>query len=120
MARLKTLKPLLPELGQQVKARGWAETRSTSSSERGYGWAWQKARQRILARDCGLCQCEECKRLKRLRVATEVDHIVPKFEGGTDDDENLQAVNTDCHKLKTAAESARARAQGSPITGPVR
>lgn len=109
MARLKTLKPLLPELGQQVKARGWAETRSTSSSERGYGWAWQKARQRILARDCGLCQCEECKRLKRLRVATEVDHIVPKFEGGTDDDENLQAVNADCHKVKTARESRRAR-----------
>lgn len=126
MARLKTLKPLLPQLGQQVKARGWADTRATSSSSRGYGWAWQQARARVLERDCGLCQV--CKAAGRLTPAAAVDHVICKADwardlgslAGVDDDTNLQSICDDCHKLKTAAESARARAQGSAITGPVR
>lgn len=126
MARLKTLKPLLPQLGQQAKPRGWADTRATSSSSRGYGWAWQQARQRVLERDCGLCQV--CKAAGRLTPAAAVDHVTCKADwardrgslAGVDDDANLQSICDDCHKLKTAAESARARAQGSAILGPVR
>jgi 5-methylcytosine-specific restriction enzyme A len=118
MAKLKTLKPRLHTLGaSEPKARGWAPT---SSTERGYGWQWQKLRLRILARDCGLCQCEDCKRLGRVRLATEVDHHIPKFEGGTDDESNLRAISAECHKLKTAAESARAKANGSAVLGPAR
>lgn len=44
--------------------------------------------------------------------AVAVDHIVPKAEGGTDEDENLQAICKRCHKLKTEAESLRARREG--------
>ena len=44
--------------------------------------------------------------------AVAVDHIVPKAEGGTDADENLQAICKACHKLKTENESKRARDRG--------
>jgi 5-methylcytosine-specific restriction protein A len=37
-------------------------------------------------------------------IATEVDHIVPKSQGGTDDDDNLQAICSPCHKTKTGSE----------------
>jgi len=63
----------------------------------------------ILKRDRYLCQCDECKRTGRVLPATEVDHRIPKAEGGSDAPANLSAINVDCHKSKTAKESARAR-----------
>lgn len=66
-----------------------------SRHERGYGTTWDKTRLRILARDCGLCQ--PCKRAGYFRSANEVDHIIPKAQGGTDDDDNLQAICSECH-----------------------
>jgi 5-methylcytosine-specific restriction endonuclease McrA len=74
--------------------------------QRGYGAAWDKTRKVILTRDAGLCQ--PCKRVGILHQGTHVDHIVPKFEGGTDDHDNLQTINAECHASKTAAEAARA------------
>jgi len=68
-----------------------------------YGARWRKIRQAVLVRDDGLC-CV-CKR----KGATEVDHIIPKSQGGSDDDENLQAICKQCHWIKTKAEIARAR-----------
>ena len=81
---------------------GWRH--STSSSARGYGAAWNKLRSIVLKRARYLCQCSECSKLGRVRTANEVDHIVPKWQGGTDDLSNLQAINTDCHKRKTQVE----------------
>lgn len=40
---------------------------------------------------------------------TEVDHRIPKAEGGTGEPYNLCAINVECHKRKTAKESGRAR-----------
>jgi 5-methylcytosine-specific restriction protein A len=34
-------------------------------------------------------------------LATEVDHIIPKAKGGTDDPSNLAAINAGCHRRKT-------------------
>lgn len=42
-------------------------------------------------------------------VATEVDHIIPWFEGGSDDPDNLRGICETCHKPKTQAEAQRAR-----------
>jgi 5-methylcytosine-specific restriction protein A len=75
-----------------------------SSTERGYGWSWQKLRTQVLKRDHFLCQCLDCKATGRVLEATEVDHIIGKARGGSDDPANLQAINTECHKLKTARE----------------
>ena len=60
----------------------------------------------MLRRDNGLCQCKECQGGKiRVTPATEVDHIIPKAKGGTDDLDNLQAINKECHKRKTTKEN---------------
>ena len=75
-----------------------------SSSARGYGQAWQLLRARVLRRDGYLCQCAECKSSCRVRVAHEVDHIVPKAHGGTDALDNLQAINRECHMHKTTLD----------------
>jgi len=61
-----------------------------------------------MRRDKALCQ--PCLGKGRVMPAVAVDHIVPKAEGGTDADENLQAICKPCHKLKTENESKRARA----------
>lgn len=74
-----------------------------TSSQRGYGYKWQKLRKIILQRDAYLCQ--ECLRNKKLTIATDVDHIKPKSAGGTDCESNLQSLCKSCHKIKTFIES---------------
>lgn len=81
---------------------GWART---SRHERGYGTAWDKLRKRILSRDKYLCQT--CARKGRLTPANEVDHKKPKAKGGTDSEDNLEAICSPCHKAKTSAENGR-------------
>jgi 5-methylcytosine-specific restriction protein A len=80
---------------------GWQEDRGTNK-ERGYGWTWTERRQRVLRRDNYLCQ--ECSRHNRVTAANEVDHIVPKAIGGTDDSNNLQSLCVPCHQAKTLKE----------------
>lgn len=78
-----------------------------TTTARGYGWAWQKQRLRILARDRHLCQT--CKTKGRITPATQVDHVKPKASGGTDDDANLSSICDDCHDAKSAQEAAEAQ-----------
>jgi 5-methylcytosine-specific restriction enzyme A len=82
-------------------------TSRQSRHERGYGWEWEKARKRVLVRDKYLCQL--CMKAKRVRVATDVDHIVPRAQGGSEADDNLQSLCGDCHKAKTAREGQTPR-----------
>ena len=79
----------------------------TSRHERGYGTQWDKTRPRILKRDAYVCQ--PCLRKGYVHAGNEVDHRKPKWKGGTDEDDNLEAINTECHKEKTARESAEAQ-----------
>jgi len=67
------------------------------------GRPWRRIRDRILQRDC--YQCQHCKRKGFVTLADEVDHIVPLSKGGTDADDNLEAICADCHKVKTQQES---------------
>lgn len=76
-----------------------------SRHERGYGYEWTKRREQVMQRDMYLCQ--PCQRQGRTTPAREVDHITPKAQDGADDYENLQAICTDCHKVKTRAEKSR-------------
>jgi 5-methylcytosine-specific restriction protein A len=68
-----------------------------SSTARGYGYSWQQRRARIIQRDP---VCASCKRA----WSTEVDHVQPKAQGGTDDETNLQGLCKPCHSTKTARE----------------
>lgn len=85
----------------------FADTHRGSRHERGYGTAWDKLRLFILKRDNGLCR--PCIRQGVVTRATQVDHIVQKKDGGSDDEANLQAICTTCHKAKTASEASHGR-----------
>lgn len=78
-----------------------------SRHARGYGAAWDKLRLLILKRDLYLCQCDECKRTDRITPANQVDHIVPKAQGGTDAWSNLRSVNKQCHDRITNEQLGR-------------
>lgn len=69
-----------------------------SSTARGYGRRWEKLRRMILD-ETPMCQAEGCN-----RIATQVDHILPLREGGTDERTNLQSLCHKCHSRKTAKE----------------
>ena len=86
---------------------GFAEKGRGSRQERGYGSAWEKIRKLVLRRDKGLCV--PCKEIGKFAVAKAVDHKVPKANGGTDELDNLQAICTKCHAVKTAREGGRTR-----------
>lgn len=75
--------------------------------ERQRGEAWMKTRERILKRDHGLCRCDDCARQAAPLLATEVDHRIPLWDGGSNADSNLQSLNAGCHARKTSAEAAR-------------
>lgn len=92
----------------QEQAAAWNTSRKGSAADRGYGAAWRRLRVQVLRRDGWRCRCNDCVSTGRVREASEVDHIIPKFEGGTDEPSNLQAINPECHKKKTQAESIRA------------
>ncbi len=83
-----------------------------SPAARGYGTAWRKLAAQVLRRDGYVCQCSGCKAADRITPATEVDHIISKAKWhethgnlvGVDEPSNLQAINHDCHKLKSLLE----------------
>ena len=87
--------------------RKWGSTTRPSAAKRGYGYAWQVLRSDILKRDKRLCQ--QCIKAGRTVMATDVDHIVPKHRGGTDNPGNLQSLCGDCHRAKSAREGQKAR-----------
>lgn len=110
-----------PKLNQRKRAgkaqSNWSQPYRKSAAERGYGNEWRKLRDRILGRDKRLCQ--PCLRQGRTTLATEVDHKIPKAEGGTDDEGNLEAIcNQDpflCHSKKTAQEAKRAAKRAASV-----
>lgn len=79
--------------------------RSGSTTERGYGHAWRLLREQVLRRDDYLCV--SCSANGYIVEATDVDHIVAKEHGGTDDLVNLQSLCSSCHKEKTAREDSK-------------
>ncbi|WP_169805957.1 HNH endonuclease [Azohydromonas lata] len=105
MAKLTMLKPRVATVSTQ-RARTF-----TTETVRITGSRLQAIRERILRRDNGLCQCEECKAAPVPRLASVVDHVVPLWEGGAESDENRQSLNVGCHARKSA-EEARRRAGG--------
>ena len=77
-AKLQTLKPKLQMLDtrrvptMQAATDSWRSGKT--SAQRGYGYAWQKARAGFL-RSHPLCAM--CQKQGRVTVATVVDHITP-------------------------------------------
>ena len=77
-----------------------------SSARRGYGRRWRKLRCIFLLEN-PLCADPFGLHDGKPVPATDVDHIVPKSRGGTDDWTNLQPLCHSCHSKKTAMENRR-------------
>lgn len=78
----------------------------------GRGWRshplpadWPQLRATTLHEHRG--RCHVCGQ----RGATEVDHIIPAYRGGTDHPTNLAPIHTQCHRTKTGREAQAARPQ---------
>ena len=91
------------------KRKGWITPGRGTTTQQGYGWAWQKLREQILKRDGYRCRCDDCAASGALLPAHEVDHRIPKAQGGTDDPSNLCAINRECHARKSAREAQAGR-----------
>jgi 5-methylcytosine-specific restriction protein A len=85
---------------------GWNKSPRTASSGRTSSRAWQLTRVKVLQRDRHTCQI---RGPRCLVTASQVDHVVPVYRGGTDDMGNLRAVCIPCHNEVTAAQARAAR-----------
>lgn len=96
---LTTLKPKLATLDtRQVKT---LDTKA-GATEMERGRAWMAKRQRVaLAHGY---RCQGCNRVW-LPHRDQIDHRIPREQGGSNDESNLQPLCDDCHKAKTAAEA---------------
>ena len=65
-----------------------------TSTDRGYGADWRRIRNSYIAKHR---TCEGCGQAP----SYEVDHIVSKRRGGTNDESNLRALCQACHRRKT-------------------
>lgn len=72
-----------------------------SAAARGYGRRWQKLRLLVL-HEQPICETPGCG-----CMATDVDHIIAKRKGGTDERDNLRALCHACHSRKTGREDKR-------------
>jgi len=79
------------------------EAHRGSRQARGYGRAWDRLRAAHLAQH-PLCAACLAMRPPVTTAATDVDHIKPKSQGGTDDPANLQSLCRAHHLRKSWGE----------------
>lgn len=110
--KLQMLKPRLATIDtRKVKEMGiGARAHGEGSTARGYGYRWQKARERFLSERPLCCYCE---RNSRVTAATVVDHITPHRgdESLFWNEANWQPLCKPCHDSVKAKEEGRGRGQ---------
>jgi 5-methylcytosine-specific restriction enzyme A len=72
-----------------------------SSAHRGYDHRWRQLRARVMREEP---LCRECLREGVTKAGEQVDHIVAKRAGGTDERSNLQNLCAMHHRRKTVKE----------------
>jgi len=79
--------------------------RSARRADRDYGHHWRVGLRRQQLRREPLCQYVSSTGQRCARRATDVDHIVPRAEGGADALGNLQSLCHSHHSMKTSAQN---------------
>jgi len=95
----------------EAKRKAGVDARRGSAAQRQYTSSeWRRTRTRVLARDpvCCVAGCGQ--------PSTDVDHVVPRAAGGSDDDSNLRGL---CHRHHSAKTAARDRGFGNRSGGSV-
>ena len=90
---------------EKHKSRAWRDgydRHRPSAAIRGFGHAWRRLREVILTRDPICVNPFDIE--GHVEPATEVDHIIPVRNGGTEAESNLQGLCKPCHSRKTAIE----------------
>lgn len=107
MARIRTLRPRVSmQRGGRVptmQPSSWRQGKT--STQRGYNYAWQQAREQYLRANP---LCVYCKRKGLLTAATVVDHMVA-HRGDQElfwDRENWQSLCATCHSGDKQREEA--------------
>lgn len=105
MSKLQTLKPRL-QAANLTRIKTLDTKAGATEMERGR--AWMAKRERVALKygyRCAGCNCVW------VSSRDQIDHIVPREQGGSNDESNLQPLCKACHDAKTA-EEARRRARG--------
>jgi 5-methylcytosine-specific restriction protein A len=89
----------LPERFEFFRPRKIKKRRLGPSFNARYGPRWEEIRKQVLIRDNW--QCKSCGRVCSEKWEAQVDHILPKDGGGSDQLENLQVLCIRCHRKKT-------------------
>jgi len=87
-------------------ARAYEKYRRDPATNKRYGRAWRRIRDRYIAAHP---LCEQCADAGRIIPAREVHHIVPLAAGGTHGEDNLLALCSACHSGITLGEINRCR-----------
>ena len=101
----------MPQLARRHEVPGAADKYGQGRG----GRKWRRKREQILVRDGRLCQ--PCRAAGFVTLASEVDHIIPVAEGGSDDAANLQAICGPCHEAKSKAERVRGASRRGALRG---
>lgn len=102
------LQRLAPRLATINTSRVKVLDVKAGATEMPSGRAWMATRQRVALEHGYLCA--SCGLIWRSHL-DQIDHHVPREQGGSNDDANLRPLCDDCHKVKSKAE-ARVRAGG--------
>lgn len=101
----------LESIGSKITKVNTARNMAAPAVSRVAGRPGARMRERILKRDDYLCQ--PCLRMDRVSAADEVDHIVPLHVGGSNADENQEAICRECHRTKSRSEGQSRDGAGS-------
>lgn len=98
-------------MGPKSTRKPWQGNNATKRIYKGRNL--QRERERLFARDP---LCAECRKHKRVTIATIRDHVIPLAQGGQDTPDNCQGLCGPCHDAKSRREAAegsrRSRAGG--------
>jgi 5-methylcytosine-specific restriction protein A len=107
MAKLQTLKPRIQTQGSRLAVMHPTSGYVPTPRDRGRPWRRRRAAWLYAHPLCCMCAARGA-----VTPATEVDHVIPLWKGGADDESNYQSLCADDSKAKTATEAAERASLG--------